>query len=145
MSNQSSTTGLLPSTKGLWKNFFDDSFFGKYVDKFWDTSSPAINIKNTDNEYAMEVVVPGFKKEDINIDVKNDILTISAEAEEETSDKNKDYTRKEYNFSSFSHSFHLPDNAKDDAIEASYNNGVLTLIIPKINKQVTSSKKVEIN
>ncbi len=144
MSNQSLTSGL-PSTRGLWKNLFDDSFFGKYVDKFWDTASPAINIRNTDNEYEMEIVVPGFKKEDINIDVENDILTISAEAQQETSDEKKGYTRKEYNFSSFSHSFHLPDNAKDDAIGAKYSNGVLTLIIPKTDKQVVSSKKVEIN
>lgn len=143
MANKDLSTGLFPS-RGLWKNFFDDSFFGKYMDKFWDTASPAINIADSDKEYTMEVVVPGFNKDDINIDVDKDILTISAEAKEESSEEKKDYTRKEYNFSSFSHSFHLPDNVKDDAISAEYKDGVLKLVMPKTDHQVTASKKIAI-
>ena len=144
MANQSLTTGLFPS-RGLWKNFFDnDAFAGKYMDKFWDTAAPAMNIAESDKEYTLDVVVPGFSKDDIQIDVENDMLTISAEAKKESSEDNKEYSRKEYNFSSFRHTFRLPDNVKDDSITAEYKEGVLKMHIPKTGQQVTASKKIDI-
>lgn len=145
MNSTSKTRSLLPMSS-IMKNFFDnDSFFGHYMDKWWDTAQPAMNIAETDAAYTVDIVVPGFNKEDINIDVDNDILTISAEAKQETSEEKKEYTRKEYNFSSFSHSFHLPDNVKDDSITAEYKDGVLKLSMPKTDKQITASKKIAIS
>lgn len=145
MSTPTKTPGLLPM-RGLWKDFFDtDSFFGKFMDKFWDSASPAVNISESGNAYAMEIVVPGFKKEDINVDVEKDILTVSAEAKSESSEEKKEYTRKEYNFSSFKHSYMLPDNVKDDAITAEYKDGILHLTLPKSDKQVTASKNIAVN
>lgn len=143
MANQLLSKSNFPS-RGLWKNFFDDSFFNKYMDKFWDTASPAINIAESDKQYTVDMVVPGFSKEDIRIDVKDNILSISAEAKKETSEEDKEYTRKEYNFSSFSHSFSLPDDVQDDAITAEYKDGVLKLALPKSGRQVTASKKIDI-
>ncbi|MBW7913468.1 MAG: Hsp20/alpha crystallin family protein [Taibaiella sp.] len=143
MANQSLAKSVFPS-RGLWKNFFDDSFFNRYMDKFWDTASPAINIAESDKQYTVDMVVPGFSKEDIRIDVKDNILSISAEAKKETSEEDKEYTRKEYNFSSFNHSFSLPEDVQDDAITAEYKGGVLKLALPKSGKQVTASKKIDI-
>lgn len=145
MSNTTKNTGLLPMNK-FFKSFFDnDSFFGHYMDKWWDTAQPAMNIAESDSGYSVDIVAPGFKKEDININVENDVLTISAEAKEEREEEKKEYTRKEYNFSSFKHSFHLPDNVKEDEINASYADGVLKLTMPKTNKQITASKKIAID
>ena len=143
MANQSLAKNVFPS-RGLWKNFFDDSFFNRYMDKFWDTASPAINIAESDKQYTVDMVVPGFSKEDIRIDVKDNILSISAEAKKETSEEDKEYTRKEYNFSSFSHSFSLPEDVQDDAITAEYKDGVLKLALPKSGKHVVASKKIDV-
>lgn len=105
---------------------------------------PAANIAESDQEYTIDLAVPGFKKEDFKVKVEKDMLTISAETKSETSEKKKEYTRKEYNYSSFSRSFRLPDNVKDDAISARYENGILKLNLPKSATQVTASKEISV-
>ena len=105
---------------------------------------PAANIAETDKEYSIDLAVPGFKKEDFKVKVDKDILTISAETKSETSEEKKEYSRREYNYSSFSRSFRLPDNVKDDAIGAKYDNGILKLTLPKSNVQVTATKEIKV-
>ncbi len=96
--------------------------------------------------YSVEVVAPGFKKEDFKLKVDDDILTISAESKAETKEngKEKEYTRREYSYSSFTRSFRLPDDVKDDSISASYLDGVLKLELPKSKVQVKASKEITI-
>lgn len=144
MNKITTTSGLLPRSNFL-KNFMDmDSFFGKFMDKWWDTAAPAVNICEKENQYEMEVVIPGFSKDDIKIDVENNIMTIKAEARQETTEEKKEYSRKEYNFSSFSQTYRLPDNVKDNEISATHKDGILTLVLPKSNQQVVASKSIEI-
>ncbi|MBS1586603.1 MAG: Hsp20/alpha crystallin family protein [Bacteroidetes bacterium] len=109
-------------------------------DAFWNKPmlSPAVNISESDKEYTMTVAAPGMKKDDFKVDVENGTLSISAKIEENKEEKEKNYTRKEYNYSSFSRSFSIPESVKEDQIEASYNNGVLTLTLPK---EETKTKK----
>lgn len=145
MANLTTSARMLP-TNSFLRNFLDtDSFFGKFMDKWWDTATPAVNIAEKENEYVMEMAVPGFGKDDIKIDVENNVLTVKAEAKKETSEEKKEYTRKEYNFSSFSHSYHIPDNVRDNEITATHKDGVLTLVLPKTNQQVTATKSITIN
>lgn len=129
------------------RNFFADDFFTRDLDKifkgFENTSLPATNIKETEDAFEVELSVPGFNKEDFNLKLDNELLTISAKIEdkqEETTDK---YTRREFRSHSFSRTFTLPETITTDEINAKYDNGILKVTLPK-NKAVIESKHREI-
>jgi len=141
------STGLLPSV-------FED-FFRPWNDLFETTNSglfgrvltmPAVNITENKDDFKVSLAAPGMKKSDFNIDVQGNILTISAELEEKKEEKEENYTRKEYNFSSFSRSFTLPDEVNKEKIEAAYVDGVLNLSLPKKEeaKKAAISKHVAV-
>tara|TARA_R110002073_G_scaffold72537_1_gene177190 strand:- start:167479 stop:167907 length:429 start_codon:yes stop_codon:yes gene_type:complete len=97
-----------------------------------NTSLPAVNIKENEDEFTVEVAVPGMDKKDFQIDLNNDVLTISSERKNENEVVEDNYTRKEYSYQSFKRSFNLPKNVVDsDKINATYKNGELTIAIPK--------------
>lgn len=128
-----------------WRDFFDMDFWGSQMPQT-RTALPAVNISQDDKNFMVEVVSPGFKREDFKIKVNDDILTISAESKQESQQEgnNKEYSRREYSYSSFTRSFRLPDNAKDDAISAKYNDGILQIMIPKSGEQEKASKEINI-
>ncbi len=127
-----------------WKDFFDMGFFGNRPSER-GAALPAVNISEDEKSYSVEVVAPGFKKEDFKINVDDDLLTISAESKQENKEgEGKAYSRREYSYSSFTRSFRLPENAKDDAIAARYKDGVLEITIPKTEQQQKASKKIDI-
>jgi HSP20 family protein len=130
-----------------WRNLFDvESFFPNWPSSARN-SLPAVNVSEDDKTYTIDVVAPGFKKEDFKINVNDDVLTISAESKTESTnngDNNRQYSRREYSYSSFTRSFSLPDNAKDDAISANYKDGILKLNIPKTETQTKASKEIRI-
>lgn len=104
---------------------------------------PAVNISEGEDHYELSLAVPGMEKNDFQVDVDGDLLTISSEKEENKTEHEKKFTRKEYNYSSFQRAFTIPDEVNVDKIEASYKNGVLTLSLPykpgsrkKIAKQI---------
>lgn len=94
---------------------------------------PSVNIKETSKEYTLEVAAPGLERKDFNIEVENNTLKISAEKEEKKEEKKESngYSRKEYSYNSFSRSFFLPENVKEAAIDAKYENGILKVHVPK--------------
>ena len=92
---------------------------------------PAVNITENKDDYKVTVAAPGLKKDDFTIDVEGNQLIISSEKEENREDKDARYTRREYNYTSFNRSFSLPEVVNQGKIEASYENGVLTVILPK--------------
>jgi HSP20 family protein len=98
---------------------------------------PAVNIKETDKAYDIEMAAPGIPKDSINIEVENDMLTISGENKQEKEDSDKDgrYTRREFSYSSFSRSFKLPPNVNADDVKARCDNGVVNITIPKKEEQ----------
>lgn len=107
---------------------------------------PAVNITDEKDYYKVSLAVPGMKKEDFSIDVEGNMLTISAEQEESSEEKEKKFTRKEYSYSSFSRSFTLPEGVKQENIEAKYHDGVLSITLPKKEDRKTGqSKKVTVN
>lgn len=118
-----------------WNEWFDrEDFNGRTL------SIPAVNIKETKNEFVLSLAVPGMKKEDFHINVEGNMLTISCEKEEETEEKHEKYNRKEFNYSSFSRSFTLPEEVKQEKIDARYTDGVLNLVLPK--KEEAKKNKV---
>lgn len=123
-------TGLLPT---LLEDLFDSDFFKKPTVMQAGLTVPAVNIKETPEQYEIEMAAAGMKKEDFNINLERNVIMISSEKSNESSETapNHNYTRKEFNYSSFSRSFTLPEAANREDIKATYVDGVLTVVIPK--------------
>lgn len=130
---------------GSWlSDFFDNE---KFLDADWLKKSylPAVNVKETEKNYEIEVAAPGRSKKDFNISAENGVLTISSETREEKEQKEKEYTRKEFSYSSFSRSFTLPENASEDDIKANYADGILKLeVAKKVISQPKAKKAIEV-
>jgi HSP20 family protein len=111
-----------------WNEWFDNG-----NSNLWGTAMniPAVNITEHKDEYEVALAVPGMKKDDFKIDVEGNMLTISSEKEESKEEKDKKFTRKEYNYSSFSRSFTLPDEINREKIDAKYDNGILKISLPR--------------
>ena len=126
-----------PTNPGrMLERFFNDDLMDWNLSNFSgpESNMPAVNVKEDDNEFNIEVAAPGLKKDDFSVNVDNDRLTISAERKDEKKDNDEEgnYTRKEFSYQSFQRSFQLPDNVVDaDKIKANYNDGVLNVNIPK--------------
>lgn len=119
------------------KSFYLDDIF----DDFLSTSNSKVkcDIYEKDGDYHIEMDVPGFNKEDINIDIKDGYLNISAERKNETKEEDKNYIRKERVYGAFKRSFYIGDIEVND-IKAKFENGMLKIEIPK--QEVIENKKV---
>ena len=118
-----------------WNEWFDGGLWGKTM------NIPAVNIIEHKDEYQVSLAVPGMKKDDFKIDVDGNMLTISSEKEETKEEKEKKFTRKEYNYSSFSRSFTLPEEINKEKIEAKYEDGVLRIALPRKEEAKKPSAK----
>jgi HSP20 family protein len=103
---------------------------------------PAVNIKETDMEFTVELAAPGKKKEDFNIEIDDNVLNISSETRNENVEEEGKYTRREFSYSSFKRAFTLPDTVNEDAINAVYENGVLNITLPKREEALRKSKRM---
>jgi len=123
----------------LFDNFFNDSLFN------WDlparTTSIDYDVIEKDEEYVLDLMLPGFKKEDVSINVENNIMTIEGERKVQEETK---YNRKGSFYGHFKKSFTLPEDVLADNIDASYKDGILSLEIPK-NEKMKLSKTIEIS
>ena len=130
---------LWPSFTNLERDFFDEPFF------IHEGNTPSVNIVETDDAFRVEMAALGLKKEDFNIELNEDVLTISSEKEQdaEESTQNSRYSRREYSYQSFSRSFYLPEMIKADKIKATYKDGILAVLIPK-RKEQKRAKTVKI-
>ncbi|WP_289041351.1 Hsp20/alpha crystallin family protein [uncultured Zobellia sp.] len=106
------------------------------------TSTPAVNIKDNEKSFELDLIVPGRKKEDFNIEVDNELLTISAELKDEKEVKEENYTRREFRFSSFKRAFTLPESINVDDIKADYVDGVLKIELPKKEEALPKPKRL---
>ena len=107
--------------------------WSEWLDEKWpfSTYTPAVNVRETDDNYEIKMAAPGLEKSDFKIDINGSLISISAEKDEKREEKEEGYSRKEYSYSSFSRSFTLPENIEKDKIDASYVNGELKLLLPK--------------
>ena len=124
-------------------NDYVPSTFGSFFDRFFDNKeffnnnqySPSVDIAESDKEFEIQFQLPGLKKEDIQINVDSDRLTVSGERKFENEKKEKNYHTVESHYGSFSRSFYLPDSVNAEKIDASYKDGILTVLVPKDEKK----------
>ncbi|MBK8552073.1 MAG: Hsp20/alpha crystallin family protein [Ignavibacteria bacterium] len=123
---------------------FSDLFENDFLSSKFANNLPAVNIKENTAEFKVEVAAPGLKKEDFKITTEDGLICISASHEDSREEKDENYTRKEYNFNSFSRTFVLPDNVKYEDIKANYEDGILKLTLPKKTETNKDSNKKQI-
>jgi Molecular chaperone (small heat shock protein) len=142
MSSQA-LTRLSESMPSLFDDFFKpwNEWFGNGGSIGRLLNVPAVNITEQKDGYLVSMAVPGMKKSDFKINVDGNILTISSEKEESKEEKEKKFTRREYNYSSFSRSFNLPDDVNKEKIDARYEDGVLKISLPCNEAQKKSTAK----
>lgn len=118
-------------------NIFEDDFSPVLSHK--PDTMPAVNIREDDKNYVLDLAIPGIDKKDLKIDMNEDVLSISLETKSESEDSKNGYNRKEFSYSAFSRSFYIPEDVNREKIEANYKDGVLSVEIPK---QETEKKKI---
>lgn len=127
-------------------HFFGRDFLSSLFSDGADYTVPAVNIKENDKNFEIEVAAPGLSKEDFQINLEKNILTVSSKNEENKEEKADSFTRKEFSFKSFSRSFSLPESVKVEKISANYKNGVLLIELPKIEEaQLEKVKSIKIS
>jgi HSP20 family protein len=142
---------LVKFNNGLKNNahpFFNDVFDSLLNDSFISDKLvarvPAVNIAENDNEFHIELAVPGLKKEDFKINLDKNILTVSAEKKSENVGETKKFSKREYSYNSFVRSFTLPDSIDHSKIEADYTDGILKLIVAKREEAKFQSREIAI-
>ena len=131
-------------------DFFDNRTWGRDMlpSRFWNGKAvePALNIKETDDNFEMELAAPGFGKKDFEITIDDGCLNISAEKSTSEEEKEDNYTRKEFSYNSFERSLQLPETVKQEEIKASYKDGILSFNLAKKKEaKKLPPKKVEIS
>ena len=136
---------LLDLRKGF-KNFdsFLDNFMEDRGSAFKTDFAPSVNTREGEHAYHVEVDLPGVKKDDIDVDVKDNMVTISGERKTKKEVKEEDYYKVESSYGKFERSFTLPENVDVENIHAESQDGVLEVVIPKLEKVKKQSKKIEI-
>ena len=132
----------------LFDRFLENDLFDWTNRNFSSTNTtlPAINIKEDENGFEVEMSAPGLDKKDFEIELNNNVLTISSEKKVENETKEgQRFTRREFSYQSFRRSFNLPETVDNDKIEAKYENGILKLNIPKREEaKPKPAKQIEI-
>ncbi|MBO0936210.1 Hsp20/alpha crystallin family protein [Fibrella sp. HMF5335] len=131
----------------LFDTFFGPSLANRpYVVNYRKPAStgPAVNVKETDTHFVLEVAAPGAQKEQFTLNVTQQVLTLALKNEQATEEANAGYVRKEFGFQAFERSFRLPKNVDANAIKATYEAGILTVELPKVEEKQPEVKQIEI-
>ncbi len=127
----------------LRRNF--DTIFPEYIfEKEIKGLSLPVDIQEYENEYKVKAEMPGIKKEDVNIELNKNYLTVSAEKNEEKEEKNKKYHKTEFRYGTYSRTVYFPHEVNVNDAKAKIDNGVLTIDLPKLKKEEEHTKKIEI-
>ena len=124
---------------GIFNDFFDNNLMERV-----NSTLPAVNVIENDNEYKVELAAPGLTKDDFNVHVDEDNnLVVNVEKKSDESDKTRDgrYLRREFSYTKFQRTLVLPDDVDKDGISAKVENGVLNIGLPKVKKQETAAHK----
>jgi len=124
-----------------WDDFFNDRVFNSYNNAQCNHTSPAVNVIENDNDFEIEVAVPGLSRKDFNIEVEEDVLTISSKEKEKKEENKQNFSRREFSFKSFKRSFQLPETVDQDQVHASNKDGVLTIILVKKEEVVQKAPR----
>ncbi len=131
-----------PTFTDLLENL-ERNFLGRVDENSGDI--PAVNIKEENDKFVLELAAPGMKKDDFKINLDNYQLTISAETRNEKKEREDSYTRREFVYNSFSRSFTLPKTIDIDKIKADYRNGILDIVLPKKEEEAKLTKQIKIS
>lgn len=132
----------------LFENFSDDMFSlspMKRTQQEISAAFPKMDVSETDKEFKVSAELPGMDEKDIDVSVSNEVLTIKGEKKAEKEDKKPNYYRMERSYGSFQRSIPLPSEVEKDKIKANFKKGVLNIVLPKSEKAVKESKKIEIS
>jgi HSP20 family protein len=133
------------NTAPYFNNVFDSLFSDALNKNYGVNKVPNVNIYENANDYKIEVAAPGLNKEDFKIDLKKDNLSVWVEKKIENTDVQKDYTRKEFEYTSFARSFVLPEGIDTEKISAEYTNGILTITIGKKDEAKEAHKEIVVS
>ena len=126
---------------------FNDLFNTEFLPKT-NCTAPAINVKESDKAYIVELAAPGMKKEDFNVHINDEgnlVVKMESKTEKKDEDKTTRYLRREFSYSKFEQTLILPDDVKRDAISAKVEHGVLTVELPKlVEEKVKVSRQIDI-
>ena len=142
---------LFPAIPSLLNDFFTDDWFDSSLAnwKSSGTTLPAVNVRETNDDFRIEVAAPGMKRDDFKVELDNNVLTISSQREEKADESKKDgsYTRREFSYQAFQRSFTLPENkVESDKIAAAYVDGILQINIPKKEEaKVKMAKQITVS
>lgn len=136
---------IAPSFRSILDDFWGtDDFFERRWMPAQQFKTPAVNIKDNDKDFEIEVAAPGLNRDDFEVTIENNILSISCEKEEKKEEKEENYTREEFNYTAFSRAFSLPDNVDTETVDAKYRDGVLTLTLQKTEVLEPAAKTIDI-
>ena len=138
--NNKANNSLMPGFNDVFDSIFNDTFFSDRM----VTRVPAVNISESENNYHVELAAPGLKKEDFELNLERNVLNISVEQTASHEDNQKNYSKREYSYSSFVRSFTLPESADDSQINANYTDGVLRIDIAKREEAKAVRRQIEI-
>lgn len=137
------TAPFLPS---VFDELLNTDWVGGRTNNYIAKTTPAVNVLESDDSFTLQVAAPGLNKEDFNIELDNDVLTISSQSEDnEATQEEGKFTRREFSYASFKRSFNLPDSVNVAEIKAAYEHGVLIVGLPKREEaKVQPSRMIEI-
>lgn len=124
-------------------NFFDDNFFDTDLMTRFNGTAPAVNVKETDKEYTMEIASPGLKKEFVRVDLDDEgnlNVALENKMEHKEEKKKEHYLRREFAYSNYQQSYVLPEDVDREMISAKVNDGVLTIELPKLSPKKEAEK-----
>jgi HSP20 family protein len=124
-----------------WDDFFNDRFYNNFSASACQTNSPAVNVTEDEKGYRIEVAAPGVSRNDFNIEVEKEVLTISTEKKEDKKDQKPNYLRREFNFQTFKRSFQLPETVDQESIQANHEAGILSVNLPKREEVLEKAPK----
>lgn len=127
-----SNFNLLPSLPSWFDDILGKGLGTEFMSNFYTgLTLPAVNVVNSDSEFVIDMAVPGMKKSDFEILIDNHVLSIGVETKTENNENSKNYTRREFGYSSFKRTFAIPDSVNADKILADYSDGILKIHLPK--------------
>ncbi|RYY37663.1 MAG: Hsp20/alpha crystallin family protein [Sphingobacteriaceae bacterium] len=132
------------SVNPFFSDVFDSFLNDAFVSDRLSTRVPAVNIAENENEFHIELAVPGLKKEDFKINLDKNVLSISADKKVENVEEGKKYSKKEYSYNSFVRSFTLPETADQGRIEAEYTDGILKLAVAKKEEAKIQAREIAV-
>ena len=140
LANGNKNYGVNPFFNDVFDSLLNDSFLG---DKL-SSRVPAVNIAETENEFHIELAVPGLKKEDFKISLDKNVLSVSTEKKTENIEEGKKFSKREYNYTSFTRSFTLPESVDQTKINAEYTDGILKLNVAKREEAKIQTREIAV-